>query len=185
LNSGRDRLKETPMTDPARDGDETLEAEVALALDGVERPHAVAMLQAVQARLGYVPLAAIAAIAARLPPLSPAAVWGVATFYNQFRFTPPGRRHVRVCMGTACHVKGGGPILEEWERRLEISDGGVTTDRAYSLEHVACVGCCALAPVTVIGAAVHGRMTPASVDDLLLRHKLEDERARRDEETPR
>jgi NADH-quinone oxidoreductase subunit E len=171
----------TPMTD--QEVEETLEAEVGRALDAVERPHAVALLQAVQARLGYVPLEAIAAIAARLPPLTPAAVWGVATFYDQFRFTPPGRRHLRVCMGTACHVKGGGPILEEWERRLAISDGGVTADRAYSLEHVACVGCCALAPVTVIGAEVHGRMTPASVDDLLRRHELED--ARGEGEGPR
>lgn len=175
------------MTDPAREGDAeaTLEAAVAQALDAAARPHAVAMLQAVQARLGYVPLEAIDAIAARLPPLTPAAVWGVATFYNQFRFTPPGRRHVRVCLGTACHVKGGGPILEEWERRLAIADGGVTADRAYSLERVACVGCCALAPVTVIGAAVHGHMTPASVDDLLRRHELEDGRGGGGEEPRR
>jgi len=162
------------MTDRLQES--ALEAEVAEALDRVERPHAVAMLQAVQARLGYVPLEAIAAIADRIPHMSRAAVWGVATFYNQFRFTPPGRRHVRVCTGTACHVGGGSPILEEWERRLGIADGEVTADRSYSLEHVACVGCCALAPVTAIGAEVHGRMTPASVDDLLLRHRLEDER---------
>jgi NADH-quinone oxidoreductase subunit E len=168
------------MTDrPFPSSPGVLEAEVATALDQAARPHAVALLQAVQARLGYVPLEAVAAIAARLS-LPPAMVWGVATFYNQFRFTPPGRRHVRVCTGTACHVKGGGPILDEWERRLGISssspDGAVTDDRAYSLEQVACVGCCVLAPVTVIGDEVHGRMTPASIDDLLLRHQLEDER---------
>lgn len=152
------------------------------AIDGVTRPHAVALLQAVQGRLGYLPMEAIAIIASRLD-LPQATVYGVATFYNQFRFVPPGKRHVRVCMGTACHIKGGGAILNEWQRKLGISDGDVTDDRSYSLEHVACVGCCALAPVTVIGEAVHGAMTPASVDDLMLRHQLEDERERRENES--
>jgi len=155
---------------------EELDTEIALALDGASsRHHAVAMLQAVQDRLGYLPMEAIEAIAARLD-ISKATVYGVATFYNQFRFTPPGKRHIRVCMGTACHIAGGKAILDEWERKLGISDGGVTEDRAYSLENVACVGCCALAPVTVIGDEVRGHLTPASIDDLMLRHKLEDER---------
>lgn len=154
------------------------------AIDAVARPHTVALLQAVQERLGYLPIEAIAIIASRLN-LPPATVYGVATFYNQFRFVPPGKRHVRVCMGTACHIKGGSAILNEWERKLGISDGDVADDRSYSLEQVACVGCCALAPVTVIGDAVHGAMTPASVDDLMLRHQLEDERERREEEPER
>ena len=161
--------------------DTDLTEEIQAALDSAERPHAVALLQAVQNRLGYLPLESIEAIAARLG-MPKASVYGVATFYNQFRFTPPGKRHVRVCMGTACHIKGGGAILAEWERKLEIKEGEVTEDRAYSLEQVACVGCCALAPVTVIGEEVHGYMTPASVDDLMLRHKLEDEKAARDGE---
>ena len=155
--------------------------DVGPILEGMERrPDAlISLLQAVQARLGYLPAEAIEAIAERLG-LPKATVYGVATFYNQFRFVPPGKRHVRVCMGTACHIKGGGAILDEWERKLGISDGEVTPDRAYSLEHVACVGCCVLAPVTVIGERVHGNMTPASVDDLMLRHQLEDERERRE-----
>ena len=153
-----------------------LSVEIAHALDeSSSRQHAVAMLQAVQDRLGYLPMEAIEAIASRLDT-SRATVYGVATFYNQFRFTPPGKRHIRVCMGTACHIKGGKAILDEWERKLGISDGEVTEDRAYSLENVACVGCCALAPVTVIGGEVRGHLTPASIDDLMLRHKLEDDR---------
>lgn len=139
----------------------------------------MAMLQCVQARLGYLPEGAVEAIAARTG-MSEAEVFGVATFYNQFRFTPPGKRHVRVCMGTACHIKGGQHILNEWERKLEIRDGEVTPDRRYSLERVACVGCCTLAPVVVIGDRVHGHTTPASVDDLMTRHRLEDERDERD-----
>ncbi len=155
--------------------------EIEAALDGADRFHAVALLQAVQDRLGYLPLEAIATIAGRLD-MAKASVYGVATFYNQFRFTPPGKRHIRVCMGTACHIKGGKAILNEWERKLEISDGDVTEDLAYSLEQVACVGCCALAPVTVIADDVHGEMTPASVDDLMLRHQILDEKAARDGE---
>ncbi len=154
---------------------ENLSEEIDAALDASRRPHAIAMLQAVQDRVGYLPLEAIEAIAERLDT-SPAQVFGAATFYNQFRFTPPGKRHIQVCMGTACHIKGGGSILNEWERKLGISDGEVTEDRSYSLEHVACVGCCALAPVTVIGKDVHGKLTPASVGDLILRHQIQDER---------
>ena len=149
--------------------------QVALALDACPRAHAVAMLQCVQTRLGFVPDEAIAAIADRIDS-SPAAVYGVATFYNQFRFVPPGRRHVRVCIGTACHIRGAGAILAEWRRKLGISEGEVTEDCGYSLERVACVGCCVLAPVSVIGDRVQGNMTPASIDDLMTRHRLEDER---------
>lgn len=154
---------------------EELRAEIDEAIAWSERLHTVALLQAVQDRLGYLPLIAIEAIAAKLE-VSKASVYGVATFYNQFRFTPPGKRHVRVCMGTACHIKGGRAILDEWKRKLNICDGEVTEDRSYSLEQVACVGCCALAPVSVIGEEVHGNMTPASIDDLLLRYKIRDEK---------
>ncbi len=156
---------------------ESLATEIESALAKESRQHAIALLQAVQSRVGYLPLEAIEAIAAKLD-LAPAEVYGVATFYNQFRFVPPGKRHVQVCMGTACHIKGGSAILDEWERKLAISDGEVTEDRSYSLEHVACVGCCALAPVTVIGEEVHGHISPASVGDLLLRYELRDRKER-------
>lgn len=157
---------------------EELLEEIERALEEATRPHTVALLQAVQDRLGYLPLEALEAIGRRLGRPK-ASVYGVATFYNQFRFTPPGKRHVRVCMGTACHIRGGKAILDEWERKLGITDGEVTEDRAYSLERVACVGCCVLAPVSVIGDKVHGDMTPASIDDLMTRHSLEDERGER------
>ncbi len=159
--------------------DPDLEGEIGRALDECTRAHTVAMLQCVQARLGYLPEGTIEAIAERTGR-SEADVFGVATFYNQFRFVPPGKRHVRVCMGTACHIKGGQHILNEWERKLGVRDGEVTPDRLYSLERVACVGCCALAPVVVVGDRVHGHATPASVDDLMTRHRLEDEREERE-----
>ena len=77
-------------------------------------------------------------------------VFGVATFYAQFRFTPPGRHHLRVCLGTACHVKGGVQMLETLERRLGVAPGETTPDGEYDLERVACLGCCALAPVVTV-----------------------------------
>lgn len=159
--------------------DSDLGPEITAALDSCRRCHTVSLLQAVQKRLGFLPAEALEAIAERVGS-SPATVYGVATFYNQFRFTPPGKRHVRVCLGTACHIKRGGTIYEEWGRKLGIGDGEVTEDRAYSLERVACVGCCALAPVTVVGDKVHGNMTPAMVVDLITRHRLEDEREAKD-----
>jgi len=156
--------------------DAQMTAEIAAAITGCDRPHGVSLLQAVQDRLGYIPTEAMESIAARLD-VPKAAIYGVATFYNQFRFEPPGDHHVRVCLGTACHIKGGQEIFEEWQRKLDISDGEVTEDGRYSIERVACVGCCALAPVSVVGQAVHGGMTPASVDDIRLRYDIEDGKA--------
>ena len=88
-------------------------------------------------------------------------VYGVATFYNQFRFHPPGRHPIKVCLGTACHVRGGDIILENFERKLGISEGETTPDREFSIERVACVGCCALAPVAVVEEDVQGIWLPA------------------------
>jgi NADH-quinone oxidoreductase subunit E len=107
-------------------------------------------------------------------------VYGVATFYNQFRLHPPGRHQIKVCMGTACHMKGGNIILDHWERRLDIRVGQTTPDREFGLERVACVGCCTLAPVTVVDDTVHGKMTPTKVDGLLFAFGL----ARREGEAP-
>ena len=95
-------------------------------------------------------------------------VWGVVTFYNQFRFTPPGKRQVKVCMGTACHLAGGQLVLEAMARELKIEIGGTTEDREFSLERVACIGCCALAPVVTIWKEVYPRMTPPRVEEVLV-----------------
>jgi len=79
---------------------------------------------------------------------------------------------VKVCMGTACHMKGGNIIMESWERVLKIKVGETTPDREFSLERVACVGCCAMAPVALVGETVHARMTPTKVDGLYFLHQL-------------
>lgn len=146
-----------------------------------QRRNLIPILQMVQERLSYLPSEAIHMVAKHLE-VQECEVYGVATFYNQFRFHPPGKHPVKVCLGTACHVKAGDIILENFERKLEISDGETTPDREFSIERVACVGCCALAPVAIIGETVHGHMAPSKVEGLLLRIEIEKGIAKREKE---
>jgi len=131
-----------------------------------ERVELIHILEKVQERLGYLPKEALPEIADFVH--TPAAsIYGVATFYNRFRFTPIGRHAIRVCMGTACHVAGGALVMEALERELEIKVGGVTPDEEFSLDRIACVGCCVLAPVIVINREVSPKMTPFKVEEVL------------------
>lgn len=131
----------------------------------------IVILQEVQKVFGYIPREAVLEIA-RFLNVTPSSVYSVATFYNQFRLQPRGRHEVKVCLGTACHMKGGKVILESWERELGIRVGQTTPDGEFSLERVACVGCCALAPVTVVDGEVIGRVTPIKVKGIILSHKI-------------
>ena len=126
----------------------------------------IPILQEAQERFGYLPEGVMAGIAKflRLPEST---VYGVGTFYAQFKFTPTGKRVVKVCRGTACHVRGGARILNEVERQLSIKPGETTDDLEYSLETIACFGSCALAPVVVIDKTVYGRMTTKKVAGVL------------------
>ncbi len=144
-----------------------------------QRSRVIPLLQMVQAEMAYLPPAAITIVAEYLA-LSESEIYGVATFYNQFRFNPPGKHPIKVCMGTACHVKGGDIILENFERKLGIAEGETTEDREYSLERVACVGCCALAPVTLVGDLVQGHMAPSKVEGTITRIQVENERKERE-----
>lgn len=110
---------------------------------------------------------------ARFLEMSEIEVYGVATFYNQFRFVPLGKHHIRVCMGTACHLARGKLVLEALERELDIKVGETTKDANFSLERVACVGCCMLAPVMVTGDKIYSRMTPFKVEEALIPYKQE------------
>ena len=139
-----------------------------------EPQYLIPLLQEIQETLGYLPQEAMERVAAHLN-LPESEIYSVATFYNQFRFHPPGKHPVKVCVGTACHVKGASVILESWERRLNIKVGQTTSDREFSLDRVACVGCCALAPVAIVGEKVHSHMAPTKVDGLLLAFQLERE----------
>ena len=149
---------------------------VALKLETFEkhRGNLIPILQMVQNNLAYLPSEALKTVAQHLEILE-SDVYGVATFYNQFRFHPPGKHPIKVCLGTACHVKAGDIILENFERKLEIPEGQTTPDREFSIERVACVGCCALAPVAIIDETVHGHMAPSKVEGLILRIKLQEE----------
>ena len=98
-------------------------------------------------------------------------IYGVASFYSQFRFTRPGKHTIKVCLGTACHVRGSGRILELLEHQLKIKTGETTSDEQFSLEHVACFGCCALAPVVVVDKDVHGRMSSTRGQKLLKKYE--------------
>ena len=148
---------------------------------GKRRGDLIPILQMVQERLSYLPAEAIHLVAEHLE-INACEVYGVATFYNQFRFHPPGKHPVKVCLGTACHVRAGDIILENFERKLGIVDGETTPDREFSIERVACVGCCALAPVAIIGETVHGHMAPSKVEGLLLRIEIEKDIAKREKE---
>lgn len=154
---------------------ETLK-QITLKLESFKknRGNLIPILQMVQSELAYLPYEALKIVAQHLGILE-SEVYGVATFYNQFRFHPPGKHPIKVCLGTACHVRAGDIILENFERKLEIPEGQTTPDRKFSIERVACVGCCALAPVAIIDETVHGHMAPSKVEGLILRINLQEE----------
>jgi NADH-quinone oxidoreductase subunit E len=137
-----------------------------------DRRNVIALLQEVQKEFSYLPKEAMQGIAHFLE-VPEVEVYGVATFYNQFRLAPLGKHHVRVCMGTACHLAGGKLVLQALERELDINVGETTRDKEFSLERVACVGCCMLAPVVLIGEDVHPRMTPFKVEEALIPYRHE------------
>jgi NADH-quinone oxidoreductase subunit E len=125
----------------------------------------IPILQETQEEVGYLPAEAMQKIA-RFLGIAPGVVLGVATFYAQFKRVPSGKTKVTVCRGTACHVRGGARIQKEVERRLGIKPGETTEDMEYSLETVACIGACALAPNITINNDVHGQMTIKKVGEI-------------------
>ena len=170
--------------------DEAIRAQEAAMLDditaqlagfGKERKNLIPMLQMIQERHAYLAPEALEIVAEHLQTAL-CEVYGVATFYNQFRFHPPGKHHIKVCLGTACHVRGGDIILENFERKLEISEGETTLDREFSIERVACVGCCALAPVAIVDENVHGHVAPSKVEGLILGFQLKKEKEEREKQ---
>jgi NADH-quinone oxidoreductase subunit E len=131
-----------------------------------EKGALIPILQKVQQELGYLSPEAVSEIAKFLK-VSESEIFGVASFYAQFRFTRPGEHSVKVCLGTACHVRGGARILAEVEKQLDIKPRGTTEDYKFSLDTVACFGCCALSPIMVVDGTVYSRMTPAKAREVL------------------
>ncbi|MCU0595925.1 MAG: NADH-quinone oxidoreductase subunit NuoE [Desulfobacterota bacterium] len=166
------------MTDD-RSAEELRELDACVSPFGEDRGNLIPLLQRIQEKLAYLPPEAIRRVAEHLH-LTAGEVYGVATFYNQFRFHPPGKHPIKVCLGTACHVRGGEIILENFERKLGIKDGQTTEDREFSIDRVACVGCCALAPVALVEEKVQGHMAPSKVEGLILGFQLDKERQERE-----
>ncbi|MFH1336176.1 MAG: NADH-quinone oxidoreductase subunit NuoE [Candidatus Zixiibacteriota bacterium] len=126
----------------------------------------IPLLQRIQEKFGYISKKAIKNIS-RFLKISENQIFGVASFYSQFRFNPPGRNSIKACLGTACHVRGGQVLCEALERELEISTGQTTKDRKFDLQRVACLGCCALAPVVQINDDIHSWMTVIRLKGIL------------------
>lgn len=126
----------------------------------------IGILQDIQANFNYLPREALVRVSERLEiPISQ--VFSVATFFRAFSLTPRGRHQINVCLGTACHVRGGARILGKLERDLKVEAGGTTEDLRFTLESVRCLGCCSLGPVVVIDNDTYGRLNQERVTKLL------------------
>jgi NADH-quinone oxidoreductase subunit E len=132
----------------------------------------IPLLLEIQKGLGYLPKEGLRKVADLLG-MRAMDVWGVATFFNQFRHTPLGKNHVKVCMGTACHLAGGQVVLEAFERELTIKVGETATDGSFSLDRVACIGCCMLAPVAMIKDKIFSKMSPFKAEESLIPYRGE------------
>jgi NADH-quinone oxidoreductase subunit E len=133
---------------------------------GVDVKNLIPVLQDVQETYGYLPSAAISRVA-ELLHISEDVIFGVATFYTHFKFTKPGEHTIKACLGTACFVKGAENLLEILKDRLGIEPGETSADNSVSLERVACLGCCALAPTIVVDDEVHGNMSSVKLTKII------------------
>lgn len=139
-----------------------------LASFDYKKSNLIAILQKVQEVYRYLPEDAMIYIGTKIEGLSPATVFGVATFYAQFSLEPKGKYEIKVCDGTACHVRGSMPVLNAIKNKLDLTDGAMTTeDGLFSLETVSCLGACGLAPVVVINEKVYPQMTSDAISIVL------------------
>jgi len=131
-----------------------------------EKSALIAVLQEIENSYGYLPAWALRHVSEKLnvPMIQ---VYGVASFYKAFHLTPRGKHIIRVCLGTACHVRGGQRVIEELERKLNIEVGETTKDLNFTLERVNCLGCCALGPIVMIDENYYGHGSPAKVSSLM------------------
>ena len=142
------------------------ELDTAVAKHGSDKSALVGILQEVQRQEGYLPRQTLTALSEKLDlPLS--RLYSLATFYRSFSLTPTGRHRISVCLGTACHVRGGQAILNGLERILAVEAGGTTSDRRFTLETVRCVGCCSLGPVVRIHDEIFARVRQGKLAGML------------------
>lgn len=140
--------------------------EAILTKHGKSRGALIPILQETQGAYGYLPKPVLKRIAKTTRTI-PSQVYGVVTFYSQFRLKPSGKHIIRVCHGTACHVSGAEAISETVSEELVVKEGETTSDGKFTLESVACLGCCSLAPVMMIGEEIYGRLTRREIPKIL------------------
>jgi len=141
-------------------------ADATLKKHATPKDSLIAVLQDLQDAYGYLPEEVLLYVAQKTG-IPAANLSGVATFYAQFRLSPPGKYQIMVCMGTACHVNGGGTVADAVEAALGVDEGMTTEDGLFSWEKVACLGCCSLSPVMMINGRAYGNLTSDSVAKIL------------------
>lgn len=156
------------MTEPTIIDSQKIDA--IITKNGTLEGALIPILQDVQAECGYLPKEVMEYILTKTE-IKPTELYGVATFYTQFRFTPVGKFLIKVCHGTACHVRNAGAISKAICDELNIKDKETSKDRLFTLETVACLGCCSLAPVIMINDKVYGKLTPDSTKKILRDYK--------------
>jgi NADH:ubiquinone oxidoreductase subunit E len=135
-----------------------------------DKENLIMILQAIQKTYNYVPKPALAYLAVKIGvPVSQ--IYGVATFYSTFSLEPRGRNIISICLGTACHVRGGDRIHETLEDQLQVHDGQTTSDNRFTLESVRCIGCCSLGPVIKVNEEMHGHLKPDEIKTILSRYE--------------
>ncbi len=142
------------------------EAREIVADVGSEPEKVIPLLQEIQKRHGYLSQELVEAVAEEIK-IPASRLYGVATFYSQFRFAPIGKHLIRVCKGTACHVAGAEKVYSIISEDLKVDEGGTTADGLFTLESVACLGCCSLAPVVMIDDNIYGKLSPAKMGKIL------------------
>lgn len=138
------------------------------------RENLIPILQEIQAAEGHLSKESIVEVGSYLN-IPSSNIYGVATFYNQFRFQPNGKYHIQVCRGTACHVLGSSTVLQEIEKQLKIKAGNTTRDGLFSVEVVACIGACGLAPVISVNGEFHAKVNSATLAEILDTYKNKEE----------
>ena len=141
----------------------------------VGRDNLIPILQDVQDNEGYLSKESIVEVSSFLN-IPSSKIFGVATFYNQFRFQPNGKFHIQVCRGTACHVLGSATVLNEIEKLLKVKAGNTTRDGLFSIEVVACIGACGLAPVVSINGEFYAKVTAASLAEIIDTYKTKEDK---------
>ncbi|MDR1270485.1 MAG: NADH-quinone oxidoreductase subunit NuoE [Planctomycetaceae bacterium] len=143
---------------------------ILIAYPNAGRDSLIPILQEIQEKQGFLSREAVVVVG-KILNLPASKIYGVATFYNQFRFTPQGRFHIQICRGTACHVKGSAAVLDSLKRELKVEAGETTRDGLFSLEVVACIGACGLAPVMNIDGNFHANLTTQAIPGILNQYK--------------